>query len=213
MTPCRSPPLRRFGIWGLACAGSSVALSLLRVMKLYIPNMMPPRPALWLFALAFACSILPYATAQSGLVELRILPSNTDPAIQTFDQPHVIRLNRDIVVERKPGLPAPRGQLLLFLPGTVPPAATASSTHRQAAPAGITARRARADHVAHRGSGARLVIRFELPGVRPRGGRFEPADHDCQQSRHAPFATHSRRPWPHFSRGAVALHAHGWRHA
>lgn len=91
--------------------------------------MMPHHPARWLFAaVAFAYSLVNHAAAQSGLVELQILPSRTDAAIQTFDQPHVIRLNRDIVIERKPGLPAPRGQLLLFLPGTVPPDATASST-------------------------------------------------------------------------------------
>ncbi len=90
--------------------------------------MMPHPSARWLFAaFAFAYSLVNHAAAQSGLVELQILPSRTDPAIRTFDQPHVIRLNRDIVIERKPGLPAPRGQLLLFLPGTVPPAAAASA--------------------------------------------------------------------------------------
>ncbi len=96
--------------------------------------MTPHRSALWPFAaFAFAYSLVAHAAAQSGLVELQILPSRTDPAIRTFDQPHVIRLNRDIVIERKPGLPAPRGQLLLFLPGTVPPDAAASATMKDSA--------------------------------------------------------------------------------
>lgn len=64
--------------------------------------------------------------AASGLVDLQIPPSRTDPAIKTFDDPHLIWVNRDIVVEHKAGLPAARGQLLLFLPGTVPPEAAAA---------------------------------------------------------------------------------------
>lgn len=63
--------------------------------------------------------------AVSGLIDLQIPPSRTDPAIKTFDDPHLIWVNRDIVVDRKAGLPAARGQLLLFLPGTVAPEATA----------------------------------------------------------------------------------------
>lgn len=64
--------------------------------------------------------------ATSGLVGLQIPPSRTDPAIKTFDDPHLIWVNRDIVVDHKAGLPAARGQLLLFLPGTVPPEAAAA---------------------------------------------------------------------------------------
>ncbi|HEY1107845.1 MAG TPA: hypothetical protein VGE76_04405 [Opitutaceae bacterium] len=62
----------------------------------------------------------------AGLVALQVPPSRTDAAIKTFDDPHLIWVNRDIVVDRKAGLPAARGQLLLFLPGTVPPEATAA---------------------------------------------------------------------------------------
>lgn len=113
-----------------------MALSLIPTMESFTPNMMPHRPAFRLLAaLAFAYPLVNHASAPAGLVEFQILPSRTDPAIRTFDQPHVIRLNRDIVVERKPGLPAPRGQLLLFLPGTVPPdAAAASKAKGSAAP-------------------------------------------------------------------------------
>ncbi|MES2696765.1 MAG: hypothetical protein V4773_25075 [Verrucomicrobiota bacterium] len=66
------------------------------------------------------------SSGQTGLIELQIPPSRTDPEIKTFDQPHVIWVNRDIVVDRKPDLPAARSQLLLFLPGTVPPTAEAA---------------------------------------------------------------------------------------
>lgn len=58
--------------------------------------------------------------AATGLVELSIRPSATDSSIRTFDEPHLILVNRDSVVEKRRGLPAARGQLLLFLPGTSP---------------------------------------------------------------------------------------------
>lgn len=81
-------------------------------------------PFLLLFpALRLAIFAQPVA---SGLASLQIPPSRTDPAIKTFDDPHLIWVNRDIVVDRKAGLPAARGQLLLFLPGTVPPEAAAA---------------------------------------------------------------------------------------
>jgi pimeloyl-ACP methyl ester carboxylesterase len=49
---------------------------------------------------------------------IHILPSATDPRISTFDRPHLVMVNRSIVVHRDPNLPADRHQLLLFLPGT-----------------------------------------------------------------------------------------------
>jgi hypothetical protein len=58
------------------------------------------------------------AEAQRGRQGIAILPSATDPAIKTFDQPHVIYVDRDIVVAHKPGLPVDRHQLLLWVPGT-----------------------------------------------------------------------------------------------
>ena len=59
-------------------------------------------------------------TASSGLVELKVVPSRTDPAIKTFDQAHWVYINRDIAVDHRSGLPAARRQLLLFIPGTAP---------------------------------------------------------------------------------------------
>jgi hypothetical protein len=47
-----------------------------------------------------------------------ILPSVTDPAIQTFDNPHWIYLNRNIVVEHKANLAQDRHELYVFIPGT-----------------------------------------------------------------------------------------------
>ena len=92
----------------------------------------PLRRSVFPLPVLLAASLLLSARspAATGLVELPILPSRTDPAIRTFDQPHVVRINRDIVVERQPGLPAPRGQLLLFLPGTVPPTTAAAAKSR-----------------------------------------------------------------------------------
>lgn len=79
---------------------------------------------------ALALCVSAFAQPQtSGLVDLQIPPSRTDSAIKTFDDPHLIWVNRDIVVDRNASLPAARGQLLLFLPGTVPPeAATAKKS-------------------------------------------------------------------------------------
>jgi hypothetical protein len=47
-----------------------------------------------------------------------ILPSTTDPAIKTFDNPHWLYVNREIVVEQKEGLAKDRHELYLFIPGT-----------------------------------------------------------------------------------------------
>jgi len=52
------------------------------------------------------------------VTEFRVVPSTTDPRIKTFDTPHFIYVNREIVVDHKKGLPADRGQLLLWLTGT-----------------------------------------------------------------------------------------------
>jgi hypothetical protein len=57
---------------------------------------------------------------QSALDGIPILPSKTNPEIQTFDTPHFIYVNRDIVISNNPSLPADRHQLLLFIPGTQP---------------------------------------------------------------------------------------------
>lgn len=57
---------------------------------------------------------------QSALDGIPVLPSKTDPEIQTFDTPHFIYVNREIVISNNLSLPADRHQLLLFIPGTQP---------------------------------------------------------------------------------------------
>jgi hypothetical protein len=56
----------------------------------------------------------------SALKGIAILPSVTDSRITEFDTPHIIMVNRKIVVHRDPRLPAERHQLLVYLPGTQP---------------------------------------------------------------------------------------------
>ncbi len=56
----------------------------------------------------------------SALNGIPILPSKTDPEISTFDFPHYIFFNPDIVIAGKTNLPAERHQCLLFIPGTQP---------------------------------------------------------------------------------------------
>lgn len=92
--------------------------------------------------LAIALTLCVSTLAQppgAGLVDLQIPPSRTDPTIKTFDEPHLIWVNRDIVVDQKAGLPAARGQLLLFLPGTAAPeATTAKKANAGAVPSSST---------------------------------------------------------------------------
>jgi hypothetical protein len=65
--------------------------------------------------------------AAGGVTEVAVRPSRTDPAIRTFDEPHLVFVHRGIVVERAAGQPAARGELLLFLPGTSPAPAAGSA--------------------------------------------------------------------------------------
>jgi hypothetical protein len=58
------------------------------------------------------------AMEASGVTRVTVLPSVTDRAISTFDNPHYIYVNRQIVVDHKQDLAEDRHQLLLFLPGT-----------------------------------------------------------------------------------------------
>ncbi len=49
----------------------------------------------------------------------QVIPTATDPQIsQTYDRPHTFYVNRAIVIDHDPNLPADRHELLLFLPGT-----------------------------------------------------------------------------------------------
>lgn len=56
--------------------------------------------------------------ARAEVTSFPILPSATDPTIKTFDDPHWIYSNRDIVVEHKEGLAQDRHELLLWITGT-----------------------------------------------------------------------------------------------
>ncbi len=56
--------------------------------------------------------------AHPSVTSFSIIPSATDPAIKTFDDPHWLYVNRDIVVEHKEGLAQDRHELLLWITGT-----------------------------------------------------------------------------------------------
>ena len=57
--------------------------------------------------------------AAAGVTSARVLPTDTDPAIAPeFNSPQTFFVNRGIVVDHTPGLPADRHELLVFLPGT-----------------------------------------------------------------------------------------------
>lgn len=62
--------------------------------------------------------------AQQMLNGIIIRPSTTDAAIQEFDDPHWVYVNRDIVVKHDSHQPADRHELLLWIPGTRSPNAT-----------------------------------------------------------------------------------------
>ena len=67
----------------------------------------------------FAAIILCLASFAAAEVTIfRVSPSKTDPAITSYDEPHWIYVNRDIVVSQQHGLPQDRRQLLVFLNGT-----------------------------------------------------------------------------------------------
>jgi hypothetical protein len=66
----------------------------------------------------YAAALLFATLAHAEVTTVSILPSATDPAIKTFDSPHWIYVNRDIVVERKADAAQDRHELYLFIPGT-----------------------------------------------------------------------------------------------
>lgn len=73
-----------------------------------------------LFSLAGHCSAQqPADPEQSRALEgIPILPSRTDVEIKTFDFPHHVIVDRDIVVRQAKEKPAARNQLLLWMTGT-----------------------------------------------------------------------------------------------
>lgn len=58
------------------------------------------------------------AQTRTALAGIAILPSHTDPEIKTFDFPHHLHVDRDIVIRHDPKKPAERHELLLWLTGT-----------------------------------------------------------------------------------------------
>lgn len=61
------------------------------------------------------------APTTSGLEVIKVLPSQTDPAIKEFDLPHFIYVDHDALGTAHPGRPTGRHELLLWIPGTQPP--------------------------------------------------------------------------------------------
>jgi hypothetical protein len=59
-----------------------------------------------------------FQPAHPEVTTFSILPSATDPEIKTFDNPHWLYVNRDIIVRHKANLPQDRRELYLFIPGT-----------------------------------------------------------------------------------------------
>jgi hypothetical protein len=66
---------------------------------------------------ALAC-FLAAVVVHAEVTSFSVLPSRTDPAIKTFDQPHWVYVDPEIVVRQKADLPAARRELLLWLTGT-----------------------------------------------------------------------------------------------
>jgi hypothetical protein len=58
------------------------------------------------------------SAAGAEVTTFTVLPSATDPEIKTFDLPHYVYVNREIVVDHDRALPVDQHKLLLWLPGT-----------------------------------------------------------------------------------------------
>lgn len=69
-------------------------------------------------ATIFVAPLLLAALGHAEVTSFSVIPSATDPAIKTFDSPHWIYVNREVVVKHKAELEQDRHQLYLFLPGT-----------------------------------------------------------------------------------------------
>jgi len=66
----------------------------------------------------YAATLLFTTLTHAEVTTIHIRPSATDPSIRTYDLPHDIYVNREIVVDKKPGLPEDRHELLLWIRGT-----------------------------------------------------------------------------------------------
>jgi len=70
-----------------------------------------------IFSTALFLAVL--APKATDVTWLKVPPRATDPQIgETYNSPHYVYVNREIVVERGPQLPRARHQLLLYLTGT-----------------------------------------------------------------------------------------------
>lgn len=65
-----------------------------------------------------AAMLLLAGVAQADVTSFSVLPSRTDPEIHTFDTAHWVYVDRDILIDHKPGLAQDRHELLLWLTGT-----------------------------------------------------------------------------------------------
>ena len=66
----------------------------------------------------YAATLLFTSLTNAEVITIHIRPSATDPSIRTYDLPHDVYVNRDIVVDKKPGLPEDRHELVLWITGT-----------------------------------------------------------------------------------------------
>jgi hypothetical protein len=72
----------------------------------------------YIMKILFAAILMFAMLARGEITTFPISPSATDPAIKTFDEPHWLYVNREIVVEHKEGLAQDRHELLLWITGT-----------------------------------------------------------------------------------------------
>jgi hypothetical protein len=76
------------------------------------------RPRLEVFGLIFTAALMLAIVVRADVTSIPIIPSTTDPAIKTFDNPHWIYINREIVVEHRVNGARDRHELYLFITGT-----------------------------------------------------------------------------------------------
>ena len=68
--------------------------------------------------IACAAALVCIGFARADVTAFPVLPSKTDFEIHTFDTPHWVYVDRDILVDHKQGLAQDRHELLLWLTGT-----------------------------------------------------------------------------------------------
>ena len=68
--------------------------------------------------IVYATAFFIATTAHAKVTSFPVIPSKTDPEIKTFDEPHWMYVNRDIVIKHKADVARDRHELLLWLTGT-----------------------------------------------------------------------------------------------